>query len=235
MGAVHQDSTYWNRILFFCIPFLLNVPIYSLMEAEKITAQALSVFQLFYPLLEDGKIPFEPIYAGGELIRIKPWLYQAHAWFSAITLFIWFFQVNALSRKKYMTLHYNLGYASLGTFLVAQFYAFSITSHTYTFTGAGGFMLMAIITGLNLLMGIIAVRKGDIENHRKWMTRTLSAYAFSFLFGRLAILAIGPVMHQWPDKNFAQQLYDTGNFFWAPLGVFVAEVYLSNDKKVKTN
>lgn len=99
-----------------------------------------------------------------------------HVFASLIALVLGPFQFSARLRKKYLSMHRWIGrvYLSVGVTVgglsglyMAQFAFGGLPSRA-------GFTLLAICWLATGVLGYLAIRRGDIESHRRWMVRNFA-------------------------------------------------------------
>lgn len=125
---------------------------------------------LVFPL---GSLVHPEMQANFELNRVGIY---THVFASAVALFLGPFQFSAFIRKNYLNLHRWVGriYLVVGVLvgglsaLYMSFFAFGGVVAEF------GFAMLGIIWLYTGLKAFLAVRQGDISEHRKWVIRNFS-------------------------------------------------------------
>ena len=83
-----------------------------------------------------------------------------------------------------------------------------------------GFASMSACVYVCAVMGVIAIRGGDAESHRKWMIRFAGAMWGSFWLFRVMLFVLDPLL-----RNYEAAAIQICIWFSAPLGIFIAEAF----------
>lgn len=142
------------------------------------------VAYLFFPL---GALVHPEMQANYEINKIAIYV---HIFSSSLALALGPFQFSAYLRKQFLNLHRWFGrvYLVMGV-LIGGLSGFYMSQ--FAFGGViakSGFALLAILwlyTGLN---AYLAIRRGDVSEHRKWMVRNFSL-TFAVVTFRLYLAA----------------------------------------------
>jgi len=109
-----------------------------------------------------------------ELIQSQIWNFSfyAHILTGGLALLFGWIQFSKKIRNKNLRLHRNLGKVYLIVVLISGFSGFYLAMHAYgneiTKLGFGTLSILWLYTGW---LAYSAIKKGDVEKHRKWMIR----------------------------------------------------------------
>lgn len=83
-----------------------------------------------------------------------------------------------------------------------------------------GFWFMSLCVYGCAVMGITAIRKGDVDAHRIWMIRFVGSMWGAFWIFRVMLFVLGPLLRSWEAAALLICIW-----FSAPLGILIAEVF----------
>ena len=83
-----------------------------------------------------------------------------------------------------------------------------------------GFWFMSACVYVCAVLGVAAIRRGDMEGHRKWMIRFAGSMWGSFWLFRVMLFVLDPLL-----RNHEAAAILICIWFSAPLGIVLAEVY----------
>ncbi|MEM9279023.1 MAG: DUF2306 domain-containing protein [Pseudomonadota bacterium] len=102
----------------------------------------------------------------------------------------------------------------------------SVTEYGGSLSSYGFYSMSAFVYG-TAIMGVLAIRSGDVENHRIWMFRFAGSMWGSFWLFRAMLLVLDPLL-----RNYETAAILICIWFSAPLGILIAEmVRRSIDRK----
>ena len=81
-----------------------------------------------------------------------------------------------------------------------------------------GFWFMSLCVYACAIMGVVAIRKGDIVEHRKWMIRFAGSMWGSFWLFRVMLFVLDPLL-----RDYEAAAIQICIWFSAPLGILLAE------------
>jgi len=82
-----------------------------------------------------------------------------------------------------------------------------------------GFWFMSLCVYGCAVMGVTAIRKGDVDAHRVWMIRFIGSMWGAFWLFRVMLFVLGPLLRNWEAAALLICIW-----FSAPLGILIAEV-----------
>jgi len=83
-----------------------------------------------------------------------------------------------------------------------------------------GFWFMSLCVYGCAVMGVVAIRKGEISTHRIWMIRFAGSMWGSFWLFRVMLFVLGPLLRDWEAAALLTCIWLS-----APLGILIAEVF----------
>jgi len=81
-----------------------------------------------------------------------------------------------------------------------------------------GFWFMSVCVYGCVIMGVLAIRKGNRALHRVWMIRFAGSMWGAFWLFRLMLIVTGPLLRQWESASLLLSIWLS-----APLGIAIAE------------
>jgi len=147
----------------------------------------------------------------------------SHVWMNTTAFIICLIQFHEPTRRQYLWLHRKLGWAAISLVTGGTLSALWLGSEHGNEElyggkyGVAGWFSMGATLFSTLIAGVLAVRRGDIAGHKKWMTRFYGSMWGAFLVFRIVFLLGG--FFRW-HKILMVQIAVWGS---APLGVAIAE------------
>lgn len=187
----------------------------------------LSVLVSFYPLtyyLADEPVALL-LSKSAELLSSNLYiiLFYIHITFGGIALLIGWIQFSKKLRRKYLNIHRWIGKIYIGSVLLSGPTGLYIAFHaTGGLSPILGFSIGAVLWIVFTYLGFSAIRKGNIEAHKKWMI-----YSYAGTFGAVTLRIWLPILIL-IFGNFIEAYRIVAWFSWVPNLLIV---YLFLNKK----
>ena len=160
--------------------------------------------------------PFEPQLP---VFRARPLWFVLHVAGGAVALALVPFQVWARLRRRFPGWHRNAGRTACAAILLSALGGFLLAFTSYGgVVNTSGFATLAALWAGSTVLGVRAVRRGDLPAHRAWMLRVL-ALTFAAVTLRLWLPLLSPLV------GFDAAYGVMGWLCWVP-NLLAAEVWL---------
>lgn len=151
--------------------------------------------------------------------------FYVHISFGAVALLLGPLQFARGLRERFPRVHRAFGSISVGAIVIAALAGLVISPLTSAgLIGTVGFATLAVLWATFALLGLRAILRRDVRQHREWMTRTF-ALTYAAVTLRLWIpilMAVFVLLGNEPDVAFAQAYAIVPFLCWVP-NLFVAE------------
>jgi hypothetical protein len=184
---------------------------------------ACSVWGATYALHPSWGTAFYDRFLNGNEFRSN--LLYAHLTFNSIVFVLMHFQLWRPGTGVNPALHASLGRISFACLTIGTICAIWLAASHGSVSEYGGnlsmygFWSMSFFVYGCAVMGVLAIRRGDVENHRIWMIRFAGSMWGAFWLFRVILFVMGPVLRDYPSANILLCIWVS-----APLGILIAEV-----------
>ena len=168
-------------------------------------------------------VAFHDRFANGP--EFRSYLLYTHLIFNTIVFVLMHYQLSRPGTGNHQAFHRLLGRFSFICITIGTICAIGMaSSHDKVEEYGGvlaeyGFYSMSLCVYGCAVMGIIAIRGGDVLAHRVWMIRFAGSMWGAFLLYRLMLFVTGPLLRDYESASFL-----ISTWFSAPLGVLIADV-----------
>lgn len=167
-------------------------------------------------------VAFHQRFTDGNQTRVS--LLNSHIFFTTAAFITMMIQLLNPGSGKHPRLHKWMGYVSFSTVTAGLLSACILAVEHKSVARYGGplstygFWFMSFCVYACVVMGIVAVKKKDLQAHRKWMIRYAGSLWGSFWVFRTIELVLGPFLRSYDTASILVCIWAS-----APLGIIIAE------------
>ena len=168
-------------------------------------------------------VAFHERFLNGPALRTN--LLYGHLIFNSIAFVLMHIQLMRPGNGPNPAMHRNIGRVTFGALTVATICAIWLASEHGPVGEYGGYLsvygfyFMSFCVYGCAVMGILGIRKGDVESHRVWMIRFVGSMWGSFWLFRVMLFVLGPLLREYEAAALLICIW-----FSAPLGILIAEI-----------
>ena len=163
-------------------------------------------------------------------------LLYAHLSFNSIVFVLMHIQLSRPGTGANAAMHSYLGKISFACLTIGTVCAIWLAASHGSVNEYGGnlsmygFWSMSFFVYGCAVMGVLAIRRGDITSHRIWMIRFAGSMWGAFWLFRVILFVMGPVLRDYPSANILLCIWVS-----APLGILIAEIARRKILDVRSN
>jgi len=184
---------------------------------------ACTVWGSTYELHPSWGTAFHDRFLNGTALRTN--LLYAHLTFNSIVFVLMHIQLWRPGTGANARLHAYLGRVSFASLTIGTVCAIWLAASHGSVDEYGGnlsmygFWSMSFFVYGCAVMGVLAIRRGDVADHRIWMIRFAGSMWGAFWIFRVILFVMGPLLRDYPSANILLCIWIS-----APLGILIAEM-----------
>jgi len=169
-------------------------------------------------------VAFHDRFLNGPQFRTN--LLYGHIGFNSIAFVLMHWQLMRPGSGSRPERHRVLGRVSFGAITLGTIFAIVLANEHGPVSEYGGsastygFWFMSLCVYTCAVMGVVSIRRGDMERHRIWMIRFAGSMWGAFWLFRVMLFVLGPLLRNWEAAALQICIW-----FSAPLGILLAEFF----------